>query len=321
MTEKIRSELMRMSTAWNRFWFSPTSLSTLVIFRVVYGSVVSLWALALLPDSWSFLTSDGVLPKHPDSRLLRTGLLDWFAFDAAAVLAVAALVPVGVLIAAGVRTRIMTVLNFVLLLSITRRNPEIVNSGDSLLRHFGFFLMFSRAGDALSWDRWQRHRENFWSVPERAPWALRLIQIQVSFVYFLSTFAKVQGEDWIDGTALSEIWRAGDYVRFGVPLFVHDSLLASNLVTYATLGVELVLALFIWNRAARPYVIASGVLLHLGIEFTMAVGFFNAAVITGYLSFLPENRSLVVLERLHRRLVRSRLRPLRAIGRVGVASP
>jgi hypothetical protein len=244
-----------------------------------------------------------------------------FTGDPVAVAVVIALAVVGVLLAFGVRTRIMSVLTFVLLLSIARRNPQVQNSGDSLLRHFGFFLMFAPAGAALSWDRWRRHRDRFWEIPWRAPWAQRLLQIQVSFLYFFSTYAKARGDVWADGTAMANVWRAGDLVRFDVPLAFHDSLLMSNLATYATLLVELSLAILIWNRQARPYVIGLGILLHLGIEVTMAVGFFSIVACTGYLAFVPEEKGDEAIGRLRRRLARSRSSRLRAFAQAGEEQP
>lgn len=281
----------RSASGWDAFWFAPRPTSTLALFRIVYGLVVFLWALAYLGDARALLTSGGVLPEHPEGRLLRTGVLELFTSDLAALAVVGGLALVGLLLALGVMTRVMSVVNFVLLLSITRRNPDVINSGDSLLRHFGFFLMFAPAGAALSWDRWRSHRETFWEIPWRAPWAHRLIQIQVSFLYLFSTYAKAQGQDWVSGTALAEVWRAGDLVRFDVPLPIYDSLLMSNLASYATMLAELALATLIWNRRARPYVIAVGLLLHLGIETTLAVGFFSTVACTGYLAFIPEERA------------------------------
>jgi hypothetical protein len=291
MRRALTSEGTRLANAWRTFWFAPRPTSSLALFRIVYGLLVALWALALLGDAGEFLGPTGVLPEHPDTRWTRIGLLGILTSNFFAVAVVVTLVILGLLLAAGLFTKLMSIINFVLLLSIARRNPEMVNSGDSLLRHFGFFLMFAPAGEALSVDRWRRARADFWSAPARSPWAFRLLQIQVTFVYFFSTFAKARGEEWTDGTALAEIWRAGDTARFELPMFLYDSMLASNLGTFGTLVIELALATLIWNRAARPYVIAAGLLLHAGIEATLTVGFFSIVVCSGYLTFVPEERA------------------------------
>lgn len=50
--------------------------------------------------------------------------------------------------------------------------------------------------------------------------------------------------------------------------------MVSNLATYGTLALELGLAVLIWIRRARPWVLLAGVAFHLLIEITMRVGFF-----------------------------------------------
>jgi len=46
---------------------------------------------------------------------------------------------------------------------------------------------------------------------------------------------------------------------------------------------------FVWNRRLRPWVLLAGALLHLGIEYSVRVGFFSLAMLTLYLAFLnPE---------------------------------
>ena len=72
-----------------------------------------------------------------------------------------------------------------------------------------------------------------------------------------------------------------DFQRFGAPDVLSHSMLFSAVSTYGTLAVELMLAILIWNRAARPLVLALGVGLHMGIDMTLRIGFFSAAVSLG----------------------------------------
>jgi hypothetical protein len=176
--------------------------------------------------------------------------------------------------------------SFVLLLSVARRNTWILNSGDALLRHAVLFLALTPAGSVVSVDRWRRARARFWEVPRVSSWGLRLLQIQLATVYLFSTVAKLRGEAWLEGTALSDAWRIGDLARFGMPLFVHDSVAFTAVLTWTTIAIELALATLLWNRRARPYVVLAGLGLHLGIEVTMSVGFFSAVAVTLYLTFI-----------------------------------
>ena len=70
------------------------------------------------------------------------------------------------------------------------------------MRLAGFFLMFAPAGAALSVDRlvriW-RGKEDA-RIKPRSPWAQRMIQFELSILYFASFCWKVQGVPWINGS-------------------------------------------------------------------------------------------------------------------------
>lgn len=298
---RVRADLTLIRSAWNRFFFAPRSVAPLAFLRIALGSLIAAWGVSLLPDATVFLGPDGVLPDVPDVRI-RWGLLQLWRTDLAAVMVVAALIPAGLMVALGLWTRLATVVSFVLLLSVTRRDPYMLNSGDALLRHATFFLALTPAGAVLSVDRWRRHRDRFWQVPTMAPWGLRLIQVQIATVYLFSTFEKLRGEKWTTGTALADAWRITDLARFGVPLPLYDSMLLTNVLTFSTLVIELALATLLWNRRARPYVVVAGIALHLGIEVTMSVGFFSLAAVTLYLSFTEPATAERWLDRLRRRV-------------------
>ncbi len=300
---RIARDLERTRVAWNRFWFEPRSVAPLVFLRIALGLIIVTWGLSLLPDAAAFLGPDGVLPDVPDVRI-RFGLLQLWRTDVAAFVVVGALVPAGLLVAVGLWTRLATVVSFVLLLSVARRDPYMMNSGDALLRHATFFLAFTPAGAAFSVDRWRRARDRFWQVPHAAPWGLRLLQVQIATVYLFSTFEKLRGEKWTTGTALADAWRITDLARVGVPLPVYDSMLLTNVLTFSTLVIELALATLLWNRRARPYVVAAGVALHLGIELTMSVGFFSLTAVTLYLGFVEGATAERWLDAVRRRVTR-----------------
>jgi hypothetical protein len=293
----------RIRTGWNTFWFRPEPTSTIAVVRIVFGFVATLWTLSQAPTLLTFYGTDGVVPAVPD-----LGVGDWTLLNVSTSapvvvgLWVATLLgAVGVMI--GFRTRLATIMLFVGVVSFARRDPYILNAGDMLLRTLAFYLIFSPAGEALSLDRWRRARDEFWDFPLRAPWALRLIQIQLSVVYLSTVWEKLQGGRWRDGTAVSYALRIGDVRRFPTPGFLADSVVLSELMTFGTLLLEVSLAVFVWNRTLRPWVLALGVSLHLSIEFTMVVGFFSLLMLTTYLAFLsPDTARRLVL------WVRGRLR-------------
>jgi len=274
--------------AWERFWFAPQPTSVLAVLRICFGLVAFGWTLSLAPDLEAFFGRGGLLAPQPGASGA-WGVLDIFPSGLAVQATFGVLLVACVALAVGYLTRLAAILVFVGMLSFERRNSYVFNTGDTLIRLIAFYLMLAPAGAALSVDRWRAARDRFWEFPARAPWALRLMQIQLSVVYLAGLWIKVQGTTWNDGTAVSYSMRISDLQRFPLPDLLSHSALLANLLTYGTLALEASLGLLVWNRRARPWVLAAGVCLHVGIEWSIRVGFFSLTILTLYLSFLdPE---------------------------------
>ena len=276
-----------MIRAWDRWAFTPVDTAPMAALRVVVGLLTIGWTLSLLPDAETFLGSSGLQRDLPE---MSGGA--WVVPLGEPRLVLAVLLAAAVALTLGWRTRVASVLVAVLLLAVQRRDPFVLNSGDLLLRQLAFFVMLMPAGETWSLDARRRGFERL-----RAPWALRLLQLQLSAVYLSTVWQKVRGETWNDGTAVSYAWRIEDLERFALPSALTESVLVANLATYGTLALELALAVLVWNRAARPYVLLAGVGLHLGIDVALRVGFFSATVLVCYLSFLPPATSAAVVAR------------------------
>lgn len=119
----------------------------------------------------------------------------------------------------------------------------------------------------------------------RAPWAQRMIQIELSLLYFMTFCSKSQGPAWIDGTALYYVYHLDQFHRFPVPGFL-ESLFLVRLETWFTLAIEFSLGVLIWFKELRYYVLALGALLHLSLEYTMNVPMFQWTALAMYVTFV-----------------------------------
>ena len=304
----MRAAFDGIRRGWTTFWFRPEPTSTIAVVRIVFGFVATLWTLSQAVNLLTFYGPDGVFPVVPVPGVGAWTLLS-ISTSAPVVIGlwvVTLFGAVGVMI--GFRTRLATVLLLVGVLSFERRNPMILNAGDVLLRNLAFYFLFAPAGAALSVDRWRRARDRFWEFPLRAPWALRLMQIQLSVIYLSTVWGKLQGDLWRNGTAVSYALRVDDIQRFPTPSFLTDSVVLVEIMTFGTLGLELALAIFVWNRTLRPWVLALGVLLHLSIGFSIMVGFFSLLMLTTYLTFLPPDTASRLVQSARQRLGRWRAR-------------
>jgi hypothetical protein len=290
-----------MLNFWDRFWFTPESTSVVALVRVAFGLLVLGWTAALGPDLFSFFSSRGIVAAHPPHQ--PWGVLGWFPTDTALVVIYVALLAASLCLIVGYHSRLAAFLVFVGVLSFQRRNPFVFNAGELVVRAIAFYLLFAPTGAALSVDRWRTARERFWQCPRRAPWALRLMQIQLSVIYLAAVWAKAQGKTWNDGTAVYYALKLGDLARFSVPSILIDSPVLMDLATYGTLALELALGILVWHRQLRPWVVLVGIAFHLAIDYAFLVGFFSLAMIVCYLAFVSPEYLDAQLERLRRRLV------------------
>jgi predicted DCC family thiol-disulfide oxidoreductase YuxK len=283
---------------WNDFWFRPVSSAPLGLFRIAFGALVLLYGLLLFPDRELWFTDRGIITQAAadaynsvhvpgplvsllhgvnDPRLL---LLFFVVFLAAALC-----------LTLGCWTRWATFLVCIGLLSLHNRNHVINSGADAVMMVMAVYLLFAPAGAACSVDRLHRflRGEEDDEPPCVLPWAMRLMQIQVAVLYLCTFLNKWPGSRWQDGTAIYWALSIPDLRRFPVPLLDAQHLWLVNLATYSTLATELALATLIWVPRLRLYVLAAGVLLHLGIEYSMNIPLFSFLMIASYLVFLRES--------------------------------
>ncbi len=274
----------RARTCWLEFWFRPQPVHVLGMVRIVFGVVIVAWALSLRPDLAEFFTSNGVV-AHP-----RSDPFEWSVFhrgnDILVPIGWWALLLAGIALTVGWHSQLSALVVFVLVLSFQYRNPLVFNAGDVLIRIEALFIALAPAGAALSLDE-RRRTGSFWSAQSRAPWPLRLLQIQLTVIYTATFVARLTGEKWPEGTALSYALRLDDMLILRVPMLISENPLLMNVGTWAVLVTELLIGILIWFRRLRPAVATIGVTLHLAIMATIAVGFFSPAMFVLYLAFLP----------------------------------
>jgi len=307
--------LRTIARAWNDFFFEPRSPKPIALFRIVLGLIVLIDAAMLRPDWLTWFGPRGLVSLATLQQLEYGPRINVFAIlpqtDFWAYAVLYALVFSAVFLCAGLFTRASSVAVFILVASIHQRNLYIVHSGDTLLRCSLFFLMFAPAGAALSLDRLR----NIWRVKEgleirpRAPWAQRMIQIELSLLYLTTFWSKTLGPAWVDGTALYYVYRLDDFHRFPMPGFLNTMALI-KLQTWFTLAAEFSLGALVWIKELRYPVLLMGVLLHLSLEYSINAPMFQWTILSLYLTFLDVS----VLERawssIRRRFVAGAAEPV-----------
>jgi hypothetical protein len=278
--------------AWNRFWFAPISARMLGVYRVVFGMMVLTNLLLISIDLDYWYTDAGVFRGTEARELagpLRFSPLQYYqdpttvhaVFGATAVVAVAFVL--------GWRTRIMSVLLYLGMLSLYHRNVATNCGPDVLLMLTCFFMMLSPCGAAVSLDaRRVALRRGTPAEPLIIPWAQRLIQVQLCLVYFDTAVLKCAGTTWLTGTALHYVLFNHEVGQFNLEGLASYPILVGAL-TLSALWMEFALPFLLWFRPSRRWIALAGVLLHLGILPIVNAPLFGEQMTALYLLFLDRD--------------------------------
>ncbi|MBS2006645.1 MAG: DUF393 domain-containing protein [Cyanobacteria bacterium SZAS TMP-1] len=301
MTNTIASSENPITAKWNKFWFEPQSPVAMGLFRIYFGIVILEDLLVhLYPDFGLFFLQNSLIPIKDMIALFwgRELLFDvmlllppgdqyiwatyWVLVAAAACLTL------------GFCTRFSAWVVFFLLMSFSSHFELNQNAGDNYLRIVAMCIALSNCGDALSIDNLIRSTRQDWRVTGfgaklSAPWAQKLIMMQLTIAYFHAWYTKMKGAQWNDGSAVYYAVRYDDLIRFPLPHFI-DQMWFYQLLTWGTLVIEFALWALVWQRSTRYWVLITGLALHLGIEYCMNLPMFEWVFMATYILFIfPED--------------------------------
>jgi len=281
---------------WNQFFFAPISPATIGVYRIVFGIVVFLSVLGKSPCRDIFYGRNAIVGESTTDMFFPDHL--WWLFfrwlpqeDPGLKLFFCALLIASVALIFGLFSRLSSILVFVGLITLSNRNFYVDNHGDNFMRINSFFLMFAESGAAYSLDRWlKRKRQTSMEVLTRvSPWAQRLLQLQLSYLYIEAAVTKMPGQTWQDGTALYYAFNYLELRRFDFR-FMFEHLWQVQLLTYGTLVAELSAGTLVWCRRLRYPLLIAAFLLHFGINLMMQFPVFQYVMISSLILFIyPED--------------------------------
>lgn len=301
-------------------------LRSIALFRIALGLLVLIDLGGRVANLRVHYSDEGILPRDlliPDLNPWRWSLLlanGTVAFQAAAFVLTAT---AALLLMLGYRARLMSVVVWILVVSIQVRNPMLLSGADTLLRVLLFWAMFLPLGATWSLD--QR-----WAETPRLLVTTRFLSIgtaalvlQVAFMYWF-TVALKWGPVWVtEGTALYYATGAAQITR---PLgdAIHQFPGVLRVWTHASLVLEAAApALLFWpwrTGPVRTAAVATIMAFHAGIFLLMDVGIFPFVSALGMVAFLPSwfwdvalpRVRVALARRLPRRLPAWRPEPLQA---------
>jgi hypothetical protein len=274
-------------------------LRSLACLRMGLGSLILLDVILRLEDLTAFYTDHGIVPRS----LLSIGLAypsQWSfhlmngtaTFQLLLFLATAV---AAAMLACGYRTRLSTVVCWLMLVSLHTRNPIVLNAGDKYLELLTFWGIFLPLGECWSIDAAKVSRIRAATVSSLAAVALH---VQILLVYLCTGLLKQGVEAWQSGDAI-QLALSKDYLvtSLGQQMLAYSTLL--GWLTHATVYLEILgpIALTLSRGRTRAVVVAVFVAFHVGLALCFSIGLFPYVCIVAFGAFLPPTFWQVISKR------------------------
>lgn len=285
----------RFGDGWNRFWFTPSDPFALCVIRALTGVLVLYWHLSYTPDLARFFSADGWLPlsaveslelanSDPGSSINQPSYLDFFSTPGDLLLVHIAGATVLALFTLGVLTRITSVLSLVVVLSYIHRAPVLTSQLEPIITLVMFYLCLGPAGVYLSVDAWLKRRKAEKSSPGKpvvlqvkpawsATVATRLIQVHLAMIFGIMGLSQLMSDSWWSGMGMWWLITRPDS-RLVDLTGLHAYRYVLEAWTHAMVIIEILFAVLVWNKLARPLLL-----------FLVAVMLLGLVLVTGQVAF------------------------------------
>lgn len=282
------------------------------LLRIAFGVLAAGSLLDLAPILTAGFSDQGFLPS--DGRFPHLGQLGPLDFGNSQALAIGlwGLMVVGLAaFIAGYHTRLATLVVWLCFSRFTRANPQLFDASDQVIKLVLFFSLFIPLGNRYALDA---RRARLRGKPlARTGWALplRVLQLQVCWIYLSTFLLKLPGETWRNGTAVHLALGMTHYFTRPLGHLMLSLPWTTTLATYCTLWVEAsFLPLVFWPRLQprlKALALISGFALHAGILATMCIGGFSRVMIGTYAAFFEPRWVHALAAWMARRLHRAGL--------------
>lgn len=286
----------QVGSGWNRFWFTPSAPQTLSLLRVLVGALAFYYVASFGADLVAFFGPDGLIPTETVLQWTNNFVTRFSYFDSIESTSglyaahYAGLAVVG-LFTIGCFTRVTSILSLVVLLSYMHRAPMLVTEAEPVLAMLMLYLCIGPAGACFSVDAWLRRRKALQADPNAEPptpakstlatLATRLIQIHLAAIFVASGLAMLSTQTWWAGDAVWWIVARPRSGGFWLTSSLSRMPLVFQFLTHMIVAYHLLLPLLVWNRLARPLVLAAGLFVWPLVAVISGLYLYAAVMLAG----------------------------------------
>lgn len=261
----------------NKWLFTKVDNSALVVFRILFGVLITIEAWGAIFTGWirntliepqetfNFIGFEFLQPLPGDGMLYYYGVMGLF----------------GVLVTIGYKYRIAIIAYTLMWTGVYLMQKSSYNNHYYLLMLLCIIMSFLPANRYASIDAWKNPELRSISMPR---WVWVVIVLQMWIVYTYAAIAKIY-PDWFDATfprllmsSKSDYWLVGDFLQ---QTWVHYTI-----TWFGFLFDLLVIPLLLWRRT-RVFTFLAAIFFHLFNSFIFHIGIFPYLALALVVFFFP----------------------------------
>jgi len=286
---------------WNRFWFTPSDPATVSAIRLLAGVLLVYMHATLCFDLEAFFGAEGLLPVG-EIAILEANTFSYLNYLVSpAELWIVHLLGLAVLVAfaAGLFSRVTSVLSLVVFLSTVHRAPMITGRTEIVLAMLLLYLCLAPCGRRFSLDAWlaarKGKRTDEAELFTTATISTRLIQLHLSMLVLMMAFSQLSGEAWWSGDG---IWFliTRPQSRLVDLTGLETSPFAIDFLSHLLIGFEMTFPILVWPRLFRPLMLGLGVFVWSLLALITGDLTFTAALLVASLAFVQPETVLEVAQ-------------------------
>ena len=288
------SFVQRVSSNWNRFWFSPSDPFSLGAMRILAGAIIFYTHAVWTFEFESFFANDQLLSDE-HNQIITGSVFAWSHFQwigSIQVLWVIHFIALTTmfLFCIGFLSRWTGILTALFTVSYANRAVGAAFGLDQINVLLAVYLAIGPSGSCLSVDSWLQSRKQPEGVLHcrdsiLANFTTRLIQIHLCIIYLFAGGGKLLGSSWWNGEAIWGAMANAEYQTVDLTWLAAYPFLI-NLITHITLAWEVSYVILVWPSWSRKWIIGIAILVHMGIGITMGMVEFGLIMVTANLIFI-----------------------------------
>lgn len=211
----------------------------------------------------------------------------------------------------GYRNRVTAPIFYFMLFSLCERNDHLLNGGTNLVMTVSPFLALVDSSRRFSVDAILRRRRRRRPLTARYMsgavcgtlfhnFAILLIVVQISLLYFTAGINKLQGPLWMRGEAIYYILASPVFGIRALDEFLSQHMAVTAFLTYSTIVFQVGFPVFIYWKCTRTPLLAVAVLFHLSIAVVMGLPDFSFIMISIELLIVDDDHYRGLVRTLNR---------------------